>query len=139
MVRPTLSVYARQDNDMADKLASVRTTSNLKESLKVEVEKYLCDSIDKALKNFDGKVTTQFGEKLTEQINSGLPCNCPSAEGFRFCVWVALCEEWGQGITQGARCLWDTGRDYMVRVEKNTEKVHLSLVVFFVADTEEEN
>jgi hypothetical protein len=52
-------------------------------------------------------------------------------------------EQWGQGSLVGARCLWDNSRDLVVSVNKDTDKVSLTLSAFFVAnednsDTEED-
>jgi len=105
-------------------------------TLKPQVSKFLGDSIDKALGNLEGKVTEHFGHKLVELINQELPSACPSAEGFRFVVSATVTEEWGQGCSQGARCLWDNSRDTVINVERATARGHVSVAVFFVADLE---
>jgi len=109
-----------------------------------EVEKYLTKTINCFIKKINSKVNEDLGKKLVEQVNVELSSACPSTEGFRFVVQAVVQEQWGQGSLVGARCLWDNSRDLVVSVNKDTDKVSLTLSVFFVAneednsDTEEE-
>ena len=41
-------------------------------------------------------------------------------------------EQWGQGSLVGGRCEWDTARDQVVSTSTDTDKINVSLQVFFV-------
>ena len=47
-----------------------------------------------------------------------------------FCLYCQ--EQWGQGSLVGGRCEWDTARDQVVTTSTDTDKINVSLQVFFV-------
>jgi len=105
---------------------------------KREVENYLNKTVTKFVNKCDWKISDEFGKKLVEQVNLELSDSCPSTEGFKFVVEVVLQEQFGQGSLVGAMCHWDNTRDSYVTVTMDTDKLCLSLAVFFVAIEEDE-
>lgn len=103
-----------------------------------EVEKYLTTTVNSHLSKEDSKLNEDVGKRLVEKVNLELSSACPSTEGFRFVVQTVVQEQWGQGSLVGARCLWDNSRDLVVSVARDTDKISLTLSVFFVANEEEE-
>jgi len=103
-----------------------------------EVEKYLTAAVNSHLSKIENKLNEEVGKSLVEKVNLELSAACPSTEGFRFVVQTVVQEQWGQGSLVGARCLWDNSRDLVVSVARDTDKISLTLSVFFVANEEEE-
>jgi len=114
-------------------------TSTQKSTIdKKEVENYLNKTVNKFINKCDLKISDETGKKLVEQVNLELSDSCPSTEGFKFVVEVVLQEQFGQGSLVGAMCHWDNNRDSYVTITMETDKLCLSLAVFFVAIEEDE-
>jgi len=103
-----------------------------------EVEKFLFSTTSKVIKETTSTLS-QVGTQLVELVNKNLADSCPSADGFKFVVHATVQEQWGQGSLVGAKCEWDCTRDQVVTINHETDKVNVSLGVFFVNIEQEDD
>jgi len=113
---------------------------------KSEVEQFLKASIAKATEGIIGgspglatQLIGKVSSTLVECVNTELSQACPSTEGFKFVVQAVVLEQWGQGALVGGKCLWDESRDTVVSVQQDTDKLDITLMVFFIQPDEEES
>jgi len=112
---------------------------------RTEVEQFLKTAITKVTNGIGGSpglATQHIGKvssRLVESVNAELSQACPSTDGFKFVVQAVVLEQWGQGAFVGGKCLWDEIRDTVVSVQQDTDKLDITLIVFFIQPGEEES